>query len=247
MTGFAEFIEGMRGGPEDRPDPLTRARLAHVKPDEPPDDDERQAALLARRYEPGSLSGLARQLADAQAELAAVEEQNARAVRRQERVARDHRAGKITAFDIMAMDLDEPDRGREAQLARRCERLRAQVGEASMRITPAPRLEDPLESASRRAHEAFRAATLAAIEAAEEGRPVRRERRPFGSPGGYAVRADGEVTCDACLAVGATPEESFLIHHTDADGNPLATAPEAELPAPAGGQQASRAGRVLVR
>jgi hypothetical protein len=48
-----------------------------------------------------------------------------------------------------------------------------------------------------------------------------RSARPFA--GGVAVRAEG-VTCEACIAVGADEQESFLIHHMDADGRPLAAA-----------------------
>jgi hypothetical protein len=167
------------------------------------------AALLARRYQPGELSGLSRQLQEAEAGLAAVEEQNERAHRRQERVARMHAAGKITAFDIANMqDLDEPDGGRAQQLARRCDRLRAQIAGASERITPAPVVEDVFTSARRAAHEAYRAATWEAVTASRgEDASTPRAPRPFAGPG-----AAGAPDCAECAAAGATRSESAQIH-----------------------------------
>jgi hypothetical protein len=97
---------------------------------------------------------------------------------------------------------------RARQLERQAARIRQQMLDAAEMITPAPRLDDPLESASRRAHEAFRAATWAAIEAAQEGRPVRRERRPF--PGG------GEHTgpdCAVCATAGAPTADGMAPGH----------------------------------
>jgi hypothetical protein len=203
MTGFAGFLGEMRPDPDEGKtlEQVFAGSLRPDKPEVPFDADEQVANLLAQGYRPGQLSDLSRQLADAQAELAAVEEQNAKAVRRQQRVAEDHRLGRITAFDIANMrDLDEPDAHRAAVLARRCERLRQQVTDASMAIAPAPRIEDPLESASRRAHEAFLEATRAQLAAVEQGRPVRRERPPFAS-GDEHTGPD----CPVCAAAGGSP------------------------------------------
>jgi hypothetical protein len=44
-----------------------------------------------------------------------------------------------------------------------------------------------------------------------------------------AVRSEQPVTCPGCVALGVTAEESFLIHHSDADGRPVA-ASDAEQP-----------------
>ena len=211
MPGFAGFIESFRPGPEDRPDPLTRARWAPDKPEDPPDEDERQANLMAAGYSPGSLTDLARRHADVMSELATVRDANEKARKAQERIARDHTAGRITAFDIMRMDFGEPDVARERQLERRAGNLRRQLEEAQAMISPPQqRGGDPLEAASRRAHEVFREVTRARWAEAQGARPPS-ERRPFGGAGGLAVRSE-PVTCPDCIAVGATPEQSALIH-----------------------------------
>jgi hypothetical protein len=57
---------------------------------------------------------------------------------------------------------------------------------------------------------------------------ISRSRSPFAR---RSVAARNEpVTCPGCIAVNATSEESFLIHHSDADGNPLAETPAAVPP-----------------
>jgi hypothetical protein len=184
--------------------------LREGRPPEPADGDERMANLLARRYRPGAVSDLARQLADAQAELAGEREKLERGRKRQERIQRDHQAGKITAFDIARMqDFDEGDAARAAMLERRCDRLRQQIGQASELIAGPQRdvPADPVAAAQRRAHEAYLDAARAAIEAARAGQPVLRERPPFASHGG------GDAPdCPGCAAMGATRSESAQIH-----------------------------------
>jgi hypothetical protein len=179
------------------------------KPEEPPDADEREANLRARRYQPGALSGLSRQLADTQAELATEEEKIERGRKRQERIQRDHLAGKITAFDIARMqDFDEGDASRAAMLARRCERLRQQIAQASELIAGPQRdvPADPVEAATRHArqaaHELFRETTRERL-----GAPRQRRERPFASHGG------GDAPdCPVCAAMGASRSESAKIH-----------------------------------
>jgi hypothetical protein len=61
----------------------------------------------------------------------------------------------------------------------------------------------------------------------EDGEYIRslsRSRSPFARRS-VAVRSE-PVTCPGCIAVGASAEESFLIHHSDADGQPLAAVPD---------------------
>jgi hypothetical protein len=74
-----------------------------------------------------------------------------------------------------------------------------------------------------------------------ESRAARPERRPFARPGGVAVRSE-QVTCEACAAVGASPEESFLIHHSDADGRPLSVPQAERVPVPPDDSERSAAG-----
>jgi hypothetical protein len=233
--GFTGFLSGHR------PDPaegrtleavLDRAHRNRDPAEEPRDQDEATANLMARGYQAGQLSQLSARLAETQAELAAEREKIERSRRRQERARRDHAAGRITGFDIMRMDLDEGDQAKADRLERRAGSLRRQLADASVMIAPRQEPADPLEAASRRAHDAFVEATRAKMAAAAAGRPA---PRPFGSISrGAAVRGE-QPPCEACAAVGASPEESFLIHHTDADGRPISG--EAEL---ASGQEAGR-------
>ena len=168
--GFASFIASAR------PDPGEGRTLEQVlgrslRPDKPEvhrDPDEVAANLMARGYAPGQLSDLSRRLGDAQAELGEEQEKIERGRKRQERIMRDHQAGKITVFDIARMqDFDEGDLDRAARLERRVANLRRQLKEAAALISPqreAP--ADPFEGASRRAHDAFVEVTRAAMGAA---------------------------------------------------------------------------------
>jgi hypothetical protein len=83
---------------------------------------------------------------------------------------------------------------------------------------------DPLAQAQRAAHRAFVASTRAQLADVTSGR-ASKARRPFAA--GVAVRSEG-VMCQQCAELGATAEESFLIHHGDADGNPVAAAVDEE-------------------
>jgi hypothetical protein len=66
---------------------------------------------------------------------------------------------------------------------------------------------DDLLAPARRAHREFVEATRAQMSEAAAGRA----RPPFARGGGVAVRSE-EVTCKECIAVGASPEQSYLIH-----------------------------------
>ena len=207
------------------------ARQAREEAAFAPDPDERAAGLVSRGYSPGMASLLAQRLADVMTEIEAENAKIERSARRQERIARDHAAGRITAFDIARMQAgdDEGDPGRVAQLERRAAGLRRQIEDAQAAIAPQQQREaDPVEAASRHAHQIFAEITRQRFAEAQAGT---RRARPFAGRGGAAVRNE-PVECEACIAVGASPEESFLIHHCDADGNLLSGSPDVPVPVP---------------
>ena len=244
MTGFAGFIQSMRGGPEDRPGALARAMHAPEPRDpEPRDPDEIAAGLMARGYRAGQASDLARRYGDTLAELAGVQEANEAARKRQERMARDQAAGRITAFDIMRMDASEPDAGREQQLERRAEGLRRQMADASAMISPPQaRQPDPLEASSRNAQRLLAEVTRARMTGAADGTP-RRERRPFDGAGNDAVRSE---SCTWCTEFGVTDEQSFLVHSDPEHPLPVTapgTVPRAEQVRQVRAEQAAQAER----
>jgi hypothetical protein len=203
-----------------------------------PGPDERASGLVARGYLPGQISQLSMRLADTEAEIATEEDKIERAARRAERMHREHEAGRIGAFDIMRAlgDSDEGDQATVDRLRRRADSLRRQIAEAQEAISPPQaRPLDGVESASRHAHDVFVEVTRQRMAAAQDGRVV----RPFGSRGGAAVRS--EVTCEDCIAIGATPEQSWMIH-ADPDAPAGVALPEAEL-AESGGREAGRGER----
>jgi hypothetical protein len=214
-------------------DPLQRARDARDEPGDPSDPDEKAANLLARGYSPGQQARLSQELAEAEAELAGLRETEAKAEARRSRARREHAAGRVDAWGMQAMlDGEEADPGRMAFLERRIATRRQELADTAAMIGPRQEPADPLEAASRHAHDVFVQATRAKMAAAAAGRPA---PRPFGSISrGAAVRGE-QPPCEACAAVGATPDESFWIHHLDADGRPVSA--EAEL---ASGQEAGR-------
>jgi hypothetical protein len=176
----------------------------------------RQAAQGAERQERAELAAEAERAA----ELA--DERDARALRFQQAGLTGHSLGDVFTEASRAADedaaycealktIDKIDR-------RRARRAEARRSEAEQLAAVAQRSADPFEAARSEAHQAFIRATRAQMAEAAAGRA-----RPF-ARGGVAVRSE-PVTCDASIAVGATPEESFMIHHTDVDGNPV-SAPE---------------------
>src|SRR5262249_39314536 len=116
---------------------------------------------------PGQISELSMKLADTLAEAAAEREKIERSARRQERVQRDHLAGKITAFYIARMDFDEGDVARAQKLDRRAARVREHTAGAAAAITPQRQEEAaPMAGAvarARDAHGEFVMATRAAL------------------------------------------------------------------------------------
>jgi len=236
QQGFTAFMSGHRQDPaEGRTlDQVLARAMRPAKPAEAPDLDEKAANMMARGYAPGQLSHLSSRLAETQAELQAEREKIERNQRRQERIQRDHQAGRITVADIMRMDLDEGDPGRVAQLERRAASLQRQLQDVSAVIAPSrEQLADPLEQASRHAHREFVEATRPMMADAQAGRPAPRARRPFGSISrgdGIAVRSE---QCVHCTEAGVDDETAFLLH-SDPDLNVPVTPPGMPVPHGAG-------------
>jgi len=169
-----------------------------------PDPDERAANLVSRGYTPGLASQLAQRLGDTMAEIEAENEKIEKAARRAQFAAREHAAGRADVSRMLAMmDGDDGDASRVAMLERRAESLRRQIAEAQDMIAP-PQARDlnPVEAASRAAHEVFREVTRAAWEAAQSGtaRPAPRERPPFGSVSRGRSTEHTGPDCRVCAA-----------------------------------------------
>jgi hypothetical protein len=145
-----------------------------------PDPDERAAGLLAGGYKPGLLYELQQRLGDVQAELESERSKIEKGRLRQERIAREQAAGRITGLDVFRMqDFDEGDRARCEQLERRAAAISRQIVEASQAISPAPQRDpDPVTAASRAAHDEFVAVTRARL----SGSPRPAAPRPSGPP-----------------------------------------------------------------
>jgi hypothetical protein len=199
QQGFAGVLGSIRRDPgegrtleEIRQGIGVRGRQLDDRDPELVDNDERAANLMARGYNAGTVSRLASQLAETQTRLQDIAEKNEKARRRQARIASDHQAGKITAFDIARMDFDEPDPAAEAKLERRVASLQAQLRDAAAVVSPAQQWEpDAVEAASRRVQKV----------AAELARATAPERPPFDRP-----------ACKECADAGASRSESAAIH-----------------------------------
>jgi hypothetical protein len=152
---------------------------------------QRAANLLAAGYQPGLLYELQQRLGDVQAELETEREKIEKAARRSERLARDHAAGRIGAWDVARMqDFDEGDSYRCEQLERHAERIRQQIAEATQAITPPPQRDpDPVAAATRAAHDEFVAVTRAML----AGAPRPTAPRPFESASRGAGRSTEHV------------------------------------------------------
>ena len=178
------------------------------------DPDEYAANLVARGYLPGQISQLSMRLADTEAELAAEEDKIEKAARRAERTYQMHGRGQITGFGLIERmrDADEGDQAQVERLRRRAGSLRRQIAEASELIAPPrPREADPVAAAASRARAVLAEVTRSQVAGTRE-RPVPQERPPFASRG----VGDGHFDvpeCRECVAVGATAEESLLIHN----------------------------------
>jgi hypothetical protein len=210
-VGFADFILKNRRAPgEGHTLGQVFARAAQARDREPErdDPDDRLAALVARGYSPGMISQLSQQLADTQAEIEAEREKIDKGARRAARIHQEHQAGRLDAFAVMrAMDFDEGDEGRVRVLERRAEGLRHQIADAQAVVSPPERrAPDPLEAASRHAHQVFVEATRARMaEAAEQSRQ-RPAPPPFAGRGAATdAEPDGhEITRSYSPPPGAT-------------------------------------------
>jgi hypothetical protein len=221
---LTERLLGMRGEPDVLGTSLARPRAAEARQVREeaaaaPDPDERAANLVIRGYAPGMISQLSQRLADTVAEIAAEEDKIEKAAKRAERTRRMHERGQIDAAGVAQRwrDTDEGDSRTVARLTRRAESLRRQIAEASEVIAPrAQRPADPFEQAAQRAHAAFAESVREKMAAAEAGRPG---SRPFASVSRGVGDGHFDVPeCGDCVAVGATAEESLLIHQ---DPQPL--------------------------
>jgi len=164
-----------------------------------PDPDERAANLLAAGYQPGLLYELQQRLSDVQAELETERDKIEKAARRSERLARDHAAGRIGAWDVMRMmqDFDEGDSYRCEQLERRAAGISREIAEATQAISPPQQRDpDPIASATRAAHDEFVAVTRAML----AGAPRPTAPRPFESASRGAGRSTEHVegNCWVC-------------------------------------------------
>jgi hypothetical protein len=211
MTGFEtySFLEGVAA--ED-PGPAARAMLKS-------DAADRAAELAERR---------------ADAERQAQRQEQAEMLALQNRQMGDP-IGELSRARAAAGQVQDRIADLESQLERERAKLsRAQsnvefFAERSQAVTDAVSRSAPLSgiegaiSRAQAAHREYVAASRRAWAEAQAG--TARRERPFVSRGGVAARSE-PVTCPGCIAVGATPEQSFWIHHSDADGNPLASAPD---------------------
>jgi phage head maturation protease len=183
----SDFILSVRGGPEDRGvtpgQVLARAVRGRDEDTLSPEEAAEENALrcLAAGYAPGQISQLAQSLADVTADLQAERELIERGRRHAAHVSRMHAAGQITAWQVPGMLGDDlGDEGRAAKLEWKRDRLARQLGAAQQTVSVArqARPEDPLESASRHAHEIFAELTRQRMAEAQASRP---EPRPFGA------------------------------------------------------------------
>jgi hypothetical protein len=165
------------------------------------DPDEYAANLVTRGYTPGLLQALAQRLGDVTAQIEAENEAIEKGQRRAEHVMRMHANGQIGAWDIPAALGDEGDPGRVAQLERQAAGLRARIAEAQdMVAAPRQRDLDPVEAASRAAHEVFREVTRARWAEAQGGSRPRRERPPFDSVSRGRDTEHAGPDCQVCAA-----------------------------------------------
>lgn len=237
MPVTARLLAGSRGS---EPQPgavleqtLARSRAAEARQASEEaagafDADEYASALVVRGYQPGMLSSLTMKLADTMAELDEEEDKIERAAQREQRTRQMHERGQLDVQGVIARmaDTDDGDAHRADQLRRRAASIRTQIEEASAAIAPGQqRAPDMYEQAGRTAHQAFAEATRARMDAAQSGRPAPRAPRPFGSVSRGA--AAEQLMCARCVEVGATPEQSYLIHQ-DPDAPAVVELAEAE-------------------
>jgi hypothetical protein len=167
-----------------------------------PDPDERAANFVARGYTPGLLFELAQRLGDTTAELEAERAKLEKSARRARVAAREHAAGRADVSRMLSMmDGDDGDESRVATLERQAESLRRQIGEAQAMISPPQARDlDPVEAASRAAHDVFREVTRERLAEAKARAPAPRERPPFDSVSRGRSTEHTGPDCQVCAA-----------------------------------------------
>ena len=153
-------------------------------------------------------------LADTESELEAERDKLEKAARRAQFAAREHAAGRADVSRMLAMmDGDDGDENRVTTLERQADSLRARIAEAQDMVAPPQQRDlDPVEAASRAAHEVFREVTRARWAEAQGGSRPRRGRPPFDS----ASRGDTEHTGPDCQVCAAARERDAACAREDA-------------------------------
>jgi hypothetical protein len=202
-----------------------------------------------------NLTGLSRVLAlaaadDARADAAdarARAERQAEAERRAEVLAWGNRQlgnplGELSRFRSEHAEADDRVRDLADQLEkatkkrdRLAEAIRGrtqQLDEITASLSRSAPLNDPVTVAADVARTAFleHAAYVARSRQAWQAAQAGTGPRPFASRGGVAVRNE-PVTCPECLKCGFTPEQSFEVHHSDVNGNPISASSD-DVPVP---------------
>jgi hypothetical protein len=185
----------------------TEAREAREAAANAPDPDERAANLVAAGYSPGLLNELSQRLGDTVAELEAEREKIERGARRQEIAGREHAAGRADVWQMQRMlDGDFGDQAVVERLERRADGIRRQIAEAQEMIAPPQQREtDPLEAASRHAHQVFAELTRQRFAEAQAGRP---EPRPFASVSRGAGRSTEHTGPDCWVCAAARERDA---------------------------------------
>jgi hypothetical protein len=187
MSGYAEFIEGIRPGAGEF-SPLERARWLPDEPDrEPADEDARVANLLSRGYQAGSTLERGVRWDDLPGRLKAAGEELARAEGLEAHAARLRERGQLDPFawsDVSARADDAREEvSRLRQEIRDRDQSRMETAEAVSRAQQ--RVTDPVTAAAQRASRLL--AEVAAAQSHEQlaarARTAAGERRPFASGG----------------------------------------------------------------
>ena len=111
---------------------------------------------------------------------------------------REHAAGRLDVWAVQRMlDRDFGDAKRAERLERRADSLRRQLAGAAQLMAPERAPEDPLEAASRCAHQVFTEVTRQKMADAQAGRS---EPRPFASAGPSAAAECTGPDCPVCTA-----------------------------------------------
>jgi hypothetical protein len=164
------------------------------------DPDETAAAMVSRGYLPGATSDLAQRIQDAESALAGARKKREDHEKAIQRYSALRDKGQISVLDaVQRMDAAEgPDEAEISRLEKNLERLQRSQAQAQAAIAgPVRGPEDPLEAATRRAHDVLREVTRAKMEQAAAGLPLTGPRPFAGSfaSHGSAVDAEAVLRC----------------------------------------------------